>query len=89
MPHRKAENTARTKAEEARTSRLLEEATAFRQASDIRAYVRGASEANNSSNENVPADQFERWATWALANAERIHPVKPRAFSRGIGEQAN
>ena len=66
--------------ERARIERLLEEATALRLANDLRAYVGAVGAANAASPEPVPKHQMEAWTAWALAQAERIDPVRSKAF---------
>lgn len=67
-------------AEQARIERLLGEAAAFRQASDIRAYVRSVREATTSADHGVSAEELATWSTWALTQADRIDPVLSKAF---------
>ncbi|WP_274627571.1 SH3 domain-containing protein [Arvimicrobium flavum] len=73
---------ARVKAEKARVDRLLGEASTFRQAQDIRAYVEAARRASADTADPVPQTKFEAWAQWAHENADRIDPVLSRAFLR-------
>ncbi len=66
----------------ARVDRLLDEANRFRQAADIRAYVASARRATALQHVAGSTDQFEAWAQWALAEADRIDPVVSREFLR-------
>ena len=66
--------------EQARIDRLLHEAAALRRASDIRAYVHAVRQAAAGEGMNTPAEEIERWAHWALAEADRIDPVKTGRF---------
>lgn len=65
--------------EKERIDRLLSEATSLRQANDIRTYVSTVKTAVGSSSE-FTLEELERWCTWALAQADRIDPIKSRAF---------
>lgn len=76
---------ARVKAEKARVERLLGEASAFRQAQDIRAYVAAVKASNEQAGDPASKDQFEHWERWANDNADRIDPVLSRAFIRNLG----
>lgn len=70
--------------EQARVNRLLGEAASFRQASDIRAYVDSARQANAISSDPVSEEKLSAWAQWALAQANRIDPVLSKAFLNPI-----
>ena len=74
--------------EQARIERLLEEAMTLRLADDLRAYVEAVTNANSVSPEPLPSPQMEAWATWALAQAERIDPVRSRAFLKTVEDEA-
>ncbi|MDX3809609.1 MAG: hypothetical protein QHC89_24890 [Bosea sp. (in: a-proteobacteria)] len=60
-----------------RVERLLGDAAAFRQATDIRAYVAAALAASRPDTD--PA-AIETWRQWALAQADRIDPVVNQSF---------
>ena len=64
---------ARAKQERARTNLLLQRVRAFQRAEAIRNYVEGVR--LRIGDLRVSADEFERWAEWALAQADRIDPV--------------
>lgn len=66
--------------EQARIDRLLEEAETLRRATDIRAYVHEVRKSAAAEGMNTPADEVERWAQWALAEAGRIDPVRSSRF---------
>lgn len=80
------ERERQAKLAKARVDRLLGEAAAFRQASDIRAYVETVRKANVASDNPVSADDFETWASWARVQADRIDPVLSRAFLKPMDE---
>ncbi len=82
-----AERQARelkAKKEQARIDRLLAQAFALQQADTIRAYV--ASMRELSGDLPVSPDRFEAWATWALAQADRIDPSVNLAFLADLEE---
>jgi hypothetical protein len=66
--------------EQARIDRLLDEAATLRRATEIRAYVHAVKQAINGEGIGAVADEVERWAQWALAEADRIDPVRNRRF---------
>jgi len=70
----------RRRAEQARIERLLGEATALRQANDIRNYVHSILDRIASSDQGVTREELEAWRDWALAQADRIDPVISREF---------
>lgn len=75
----------REKQERGRIERLLASATALQQAETIRSFVeaiRARSGELAASNEKI-----ETWATWALAQANRIDPTKTLAFLKEIEEE--
>jgi hypothetical protein len=79
------ERERQVKAERARVDRLLSEATAFRQANDIRAYVdtiRGA----HASADPASQQELNAWVSWALAQADRIDPVRSGKFLIGYAD---
>lgn len=73
--------------EKARVERLLGDAASLRQAGDIRAYVEGVR--NRCAEEGGPAasDDLEAWAAWALAQAERIDPVRSGRFVESMRDE--
>lgn len=86
-----AERQARERAEKAkkaRIDRLLSEAAAFRQATDIRKYVTNVRQANAASEDPVPQSELDAWASWALAQADEIDPVLSRRFLVPQGDES-
>lgn len=73
------ERERQARIEQARIDRLLNEASALRQANEIRQYVRDVQSAfdENGSDTHLP---LEQWAAWALAQADRIDPVRTKRF---------
>lgn len=76
----RAEREARVRKENARVQRLLDEAAAYRQASDIRAYVETVRSARAGSGFRATPEEMEGWATWAIDQADRIDPVRSGSF---------
>lgn len=74
------ERERQRKLEQARIDRLLEEAATLRRATDIRAYVYAVRLSAAGEGINAPAEEVERWAQWALAEADRIDPVRNGRF---------
>ena len=67
-------------AQKERVDRLLNEASALRQAAEIRAYVEAVRAANAAASDPLPPEKIEAWATWALAEADRIDPIRSGRF---------
>ena len=63
-----------------RVERLLNEASALRQADEIRSYVEAVRAANAAASDPLPPEKIEAWATWALAEADRIDPIRSGRF---------
>ena len=74
--------------EQKRIEDLLGDAAAFRRARDFRAYVEKARAANADAPEPVTAEDMDSWARWALAQADRIDPVRTSAFRQGRDDQS-
>lgn len=74
------ERECQQRLEQARIDRLLEEAATLRRATDIRAYVHAVRQAAGGEGLNTQAEEVERWARWALAEADRIDPVRSGRF---------
>ena len=68
--------------ERRRVERLLGEAEALRRAEEIRRYVTRAREANAELQDPMPLAELDAWSKWALAQAERIDPIRSGAFRR-------
>ena len=75
-----AEEHVKREAERARKSALLRDATAWRQAEDIRAYVNHAEREVRLSGDEGDDDTLEAWSEWALACADEIDPLKLRPW---------
>lgn len=69
------ERERREKLEKARRDRLLSQAAAWRQASEIRAYVRAFIESRSAGQSPEDTQLLETWAQWALAEADRMDPL--------------
>jgi hypothetical protein len=69
--------------EQARVSKLLDDARAFQQAGEIRGYVAaiGLAQANRGSHS---MEEFQRWSEWALGQADRIDPAIGGTFLAGM-----
>lgn len=70
-----------TKLEAARVTRLLDQATALRQAREIRAFVDEVRQVIRSSGAPIDSGEFDSWSEWALSQANRIDPTLNGAFS--------
>ncbi len=70
--------------EKARVDRLLGEAAALHRAEQIRAYVNAVEQRLKESPGHVNPNSFVRWKGWALAQADRIDPVKSGLFLQGL-----
>ena len=66
--------------EQARVDRLLSQASSLRQAMDIRAYVDAVKNIIANETSAISAEEIERWAKWALEQADRIDPVRSARF---------
>lgn len=93
--HRAREEAARRererilKEQQARVDRLLGEAAALRQATDIRAYVETVLAKAPHQHEPEKLDRLRAWASWALAEADRIDPIKSERFLQQLGPPTN
>ena len=74
--------------ERQRVEDLLADAVSFRQARDIKAYVEEARAANAEALNPVPAEDMDLWAKWAIAQADRIDPVRTGAFRQELAYQS-
>jgi hypothetical protein len=63
------------KLEKERVEHLLKEAENWRRASDLRAFVEIVRKETEPSGANVK-ERLEQWATWVLALADRIDPIR-------------
>ena len=62
--------------EQERIDRLLADANALRIAEEIRAYVSGVRSRLADGKFSVPSEDASAWSEWALAQADRIDPVR-------------
>lgn len=69
------------KAEKARLDRLLADAAAWRQASEVRAFVAAVRAKRARECDPLRSDELERWAGWALSRAEELDPLSRAAFT--------
>lgn len=77
---KRKERERRIALEKARVDRLLGDATALRQAADIRTYVEAVRQRCSDEDNPVSADELEAWASWALTQADRLDPVRSGRF---------
>lgn len=77
---RRKERLRLQRIEQARIEHLLDDAITLRLANDVRAYARAVQAANKASSEPLPDDEMEPWVVWALAQADRIDPIRTRSF---------
>jgi hypothetical protein len=82
----RAERERQRRLEQARIDRLLKDAVAFQQASEIRQYVQAIRIAH-SFDEAFSTEALERWSQWALAQADRIDPAKSGAFLKSMRDE--
>jgi hypothetical protein len=68
--------------ERQRIEDLLGQASALRQANDIREYVKSAQQISADLDGAVPSAEMQEWAGWVLEQADRIDPVKSGAFRK-------
>lgn len=83
------EHERQVQAQKERVERLLKEASALRQSAEIRAYVEAVRAANASAINPLPSDKIEAWATWALAEADRIDPIRTGRFLDQVKDEPN
>ena len=76
----KEERERRERLEKERIDRLLGEARALREADEIRAYVAAVRE------RATPAGNIDRWASWTLAQADRLDPIATGRIILGENE---
>lgn len=92
---RKQEEAARqererlVKEQQNRIDRLLGEAMALRQAADIRVYVETVIARMKCENDPVKLEMLHGWASWAMAEADRIDPIKSERFLLEIPSLVN
>lgn len=62
--------------EQARRNKLIMETAAWQQASEVRKFVSAVMNTAQSSNANSTNASLTEWATWALAEADRLDPLQ-------------
>ena len=85
-----AENRERErikKLEQERVEQLLADADQLRQAQAIRAYVAEVAELYGSQSAPTEGATFHEWRAWALAQADRIDPVKNGRFLKSVKDR--
>ena len=75
--------------EQERVDSLLADAAALRQASNIRAYVGQVKHLCAAGKCVVSDEDLRKWASWALAQADRIDPVASARFLSRMGGSAD
>lgn len=71
----KLERERLEKLRQERTQRLLDEASAHRQACDIREYIERVLELNATSSSPEKQEQIMMWAEWARTQADELDPI--------------
>jgi hypothetical protein len=66
--------------EQARIDRLLRDAESLRQATNIRAYVDAVQAIVANETRSISVEKTQQWSEWALAQADRIDPVRSARF---------
>jgi hypothetical protein len=82
---KREERERRQRLEQARIDRLLDEAASLRRATDIRADVDAVKTTVASQATSISPDAVE----WALADADRLDPVKSARFLEDIEADDN
>jgi hypothetical protein len=77
---RRLERERLDRLEKARVGRLLAQARSLREAEEIRAYVSAVRQRQAGLDDSLSATGFQRWADWALGQADRIDPVLSGSF---------
>lgn len=75
-----AEERQRQEAERARKAALLEEATMWRRADDLRRYIAKAETRALSNGDDQDRTSIGRWAAWARTCADEIDPIEKRPW---------
>jgi len=78
------EQERRQRREQARVDRLLADASAMRQAGEIRNYVECVVDLQGKGHAGLPPAQLDTWVVWALAQADRIDPIQSRRFMEAM-----
>jgi len=79
----------RQRLEQARIDRLLDEAQSLQRAMDIRAYVDAVKNILASETTSISSEEMVRWSKWALAEADRIDPVRSARFIDTFDEKGD
>ncbi len=87
LEHEREERERRERLEQARVDRLLEEAASLRRAMNIRAYVGAVQAVVANEASAISAEKMQRWSEWALAEADRIDPVRSARFIDAFDEK--
>jgi len=80
LERQRKERERRARLEQARVDRLLNQAKALRQADQIRAYVAGVQAREAQLANALTEAALAEWTDWALAQADRIDPVKNGSY---------
>jgi hypothetical protein len=78
------EQEHRQQPEQGRIECLLDEAVSLRRATDIRAYVDAVKAIVAKETASISSEKIERWWKWALAEADRVDPVRSARFLVGF-----
>ena len=70
------ERARQLKAERDRRNKLFSEAAAWRKASEIRNFVSAVASTQQAGGADHAQAEFTEWSTWALAEADRIDPLR-------------
>jgi hypothetical protein len=82
----RAERERRKRLEQARIDRLLKDAAAFQQASEIRKYVQAIRLVHAQGCDNS-SEALEQWSRWAFAEADRIDPAIGGTFLKSMHDE--
>jgi hypothetical protein len=77
---RRLERERLDRLEKTRVARLLAQAKALQDAQEIRAYVSAVRDTHATLEHALSETELQHWATWALAQADRIDPVLTGRF---------
>ena len=73
--------------EKERVERLLGDATALRQAADIRSYVEAVRTLCATEGKDIPSKKMGAWVSWAQAQVDRIDPVRSGRFLKSMQDR--
>jgi hypothetical protein len=80
----RAEQERQQRLAQARVERLLDDAASLRHAMDIRAYVDAVRAVAANENSSISAEELLQWSKRALAEADRIDPVRSAHFIKAF-----